>query len=68
MLFLPISVLFGDKEIADEIMAGTDPKVIKSLGRKVRNFDQEVWEEKCRGIVKDGNMAKVGIYEIGKIE
>jgi ribA/ribD-fused uncharacterized protein len=52
------AVLFHDPEIAAEILQATEPKVIKALGRKVRNFNQDVWEQNCRKIVHDGNYAK----------
>ena len=32
---------------------------MKACGRKVRNFDDEIWKSKCREIVKQGNTAKV---------
>jgi ribA/ribD-fused uncharacterized protein len=52
------AILFGDKEYADEIMKSDDPREQKSLGRKVRNFDDKKWKAKCRDIVKRGNYAK----------
>ena len=42
-----------------EIMASSDPREQKALGRKVRNFEVDTWNKKCREIVKMGNMAKV---------
>ena len=33
--------LFGDEEIRKEILACSDPRQIKALGRKVRGFDPE---------------------------
>lgn len=45
--------------MADNIMAATVPKDMKAFGRKVSNFDINVWNEKCRDIVKQGNIAKV---------
>ncbi len=32
---------------------------MKSLGRKVQNFDENIWQENCRDIVRKGNHAKV---------
>ena len=34
----------GDKEIRDQILKGSDQKQIKARGRKVRCFDQKVWD------------------------
>lgn len=49
------ALLFSDFEIADKIMAAKDnPSECKSLGRKVRNFDQKVWEREARAIVYEG--------------
>lgn len=57
--------LFDDEEILDEIMDAEDPDTQKSLGRRVSNFDQDIWEEeedngypRCWNIVWRGNMAK----------
>lgn len=38
---------FGDEEIAKEIvLKGKNPKTAKALGRKVKNYDDNVWNEK----------------------
>ncbi len=52
---------FGDNETLAKIMAATDPKEIKSLGREVRNFDAEIWGRKSREVVYRGNLAKFGL-------
>lgn len=49
---------FGDNETAEEIMATTDPKEIKALGRKVKNFDKDAWDAVADEIVFRGNVAK----------
>jgi hypothetical protein len=36
--------LFGDEAVAEEMLATTDPKKHKALGRAVRNFEQKVWD------------------------
>lgn len=36
--------LFNDEEIANKILKTSDPKVIKFLGRKVKNFDNVIWD------------------------
>lgn len=50
--------LFGDKETCKEIMACEDPKQIKALGRKVKGFDQVVWDQFKYPIVLNGNWCK----------
>lgn len=50
--------LFGDKEIEEKIMSCNDPNEIKGLGRKVRNFDEEVWNNIKYSIVVNGNYNK----------
>jgi len=54
------AILFGDEEIFQEILSTDDPKKMKALGRKIKNFDPALWgANKCR-IVYEGNMAKFG--------
>jgi hypothetical protein len=50
--------LFDDEEVEKEIMNTTDPKLIKALGRKVRNFDPAVWDKVKYSIVLNGNYYK----------
>ena len=50
--------LFGDQEIREQILKCSDPKQIKTLGRKVRNFDQVVWDKFKYAIVLNGNWCK----------
>ena len=52
------AVLFGDAEIAAEILAADHPRKHKALGRKVRNFDDAVWKRERLTIVREGNRAK----------
>ncbi|MDQ7134598.1 NADAR family protein [Staphylococcus aureus] len=39
------AMLFGDKEIAEQILKSKSPKECKRLGRKVRGFDEKLWNE-----------------------
>ncbi len=55
--------LFGDEESEAEILEARDPKTAKALGRSVRGFDGEVWDEHCREIVTRGNVEKFGQNE-----
>ena len=50
--------LFGDYQVANEILTTTDPKAIKQLGRKVANFNEEIWCQRRERIVYDNNLAK----------
>ncbi|KAK2188003.1 hypothetical protein NP493_147g01038 [Ridgeia piscesae] len=52
------ALLFGDDESAKKIMATSNPKDQKALGRRVHPFDPNVWKEKCRNIVEKGNLSK----------
>ena len=50
--------LFQDQEIMEQILNSSDQKEIKTLGRKVRNFDQRVWDHVKYSIVLNGNWRK----------
>lgn len=50
--------LFGDDEVAAQVVAAVPPKRAKDLGRRVRRFDEATWVGARREIVVDGNVAK----------
>lgn len=50
--------LFGDKDIKEKIMSSNDPKEIKALGRKVKDFDEKIWNNIKYSIVINGNYNK----------
>ncbi|KAF2033602.1 DUF1768-domain-containing protein, partial [Setomelanomma holmii] len=50
--------LFKDEDVARNMLATTDPKQHKALGRQVDNFDGKVWDEQKLKIVEDGNYHK----------
>ena len=52
------AMLFGDLEVAEQILQTSDPKAQKALGRKVRYFDDNVWMEHAYNYVVEGNRAK----------
>jgi len=57
------ALLFQDAEVARQIIdvtdaGSTDLAYIKSLGRKVRGFDEAMWVAKRDGIVLEGNLLK----------
>lgn len=52
------AVLFGDQAIAKNILKTQCPKTIKSLGRKVKNFDEVTWVANRSRIVQQGTYLK----------
>lgn len=50
--------IFGDEETRREILASTNPAIIKKLGRKVKNFDASIWDKRCIEVVYNGNHNK----------
>lgn len=50
--------LFGDEEMLAEILEADSPKTAKALGRKVRDFDNDIWKGNARRLVTEGNVAK----------
>ena len=54
------ALFFGDVDTAMEIMATSNPKLQKKLGRQVRGFSQEAWLNVAEQVVWKANVAKVG--------
>lgn len=54
------AVLFGDTDIADEILKIPHQGVVKDLGRKISNFDEGTWIQHRESIVYRGNILKFG--------
>lgn len=52
------ALLFGDKEINEEIMKSSSQGEIKALGRKIRGFKEEIWSQFKRPIILTGNYYK----------
>jgi ribA/ribD-fused uncharacterized protein len=50
--------IFKDDYALAAILASSKPRDQKALGRQVRNFNQDVWNSVCRGIVYLGNLSK----------
>lgn len=61
------ALLFGDIAIYEKIMEADSPKKMKSLGRKVKNFDPKRWEKHRYEIVLCANMLKFG-YDMELLE
>jgi ribA/ribD-fused uncharacterized protein len=56
--------LFADNESIQQILEAHDPKTAKALGRQVKNFDDKIWNETCRRLVTEGNVAKFSQNEV----
>ena len=52
--------LFGDAEIAGQVLTAGHPGEAKKLGRLVRNFDEDRWVAARYDIVVAGSVAKFG--------
>lgn len=50
--------IFGDEETRQQILAEYSQLAMKKLGRKVRNYDDDIWKKSRFDIVVKGNMAK----------
>lgn len=50
--------LFGDENIAQQILNTTQPITQRKLGRKVKNFKKKIWNKHKYDIVKKGNRLK----------
>lgn len=54
------AMLFADAENAARVLDVTHPNEAKSLGRRVRGFDEQLWTERRYDIVVAGSVAKFG--------
>lgn len=57
------ALLFSDEEVVKEILevegvSSGDMATVKALGRKVSNFDNEIWEANRERIVLEGSLHK----------
>lgn len=52
------AVLMNDSETAQLILQTNDPRKMKALGRKVRGWDQDLWDEHKADIATRGCRAK----------
>jgi ribA/ribD-fused uncharacterized protein len=50
--------LFGDNLSMQAILAADKPAVVKMIGREVKNFDSDIWNQKSFDIVVEGNWYK----------
>lgn len=50
--------LFNDNETLNLILEANTPKEYKQLGRKIKNFNHEIWDKNKFEIVFNGNLLK----------
>lgn len=55
--------IFGDAKTREEILASTDARTIKALGRKVSGYNESRWHAEREEVVYRGNLAKFGQNE-----
>lgn len=55
--------LFGDQATREEIVEAKSPAIAKKLGRKVANFDDQIWLQHRWDIVVRGNAAKFSQHD-----
>lgn len=55
--------LFNDHEILKQIIQSETPDQVKKLGRKVKNFDPQLWDKHKYEIVKQGNLLKFSQHD-----
>jgi len=65
-MFYHKAKLFNDKESLNKIMNTSDPKKQKNLGRKVKNFNEEIWKDYRYKIILLGNYYKFSQNELLK--
>jgi len=51
-------IVFGDLETANEILQATSPNHVRTLGRQVSGFDQDIWDLRRYDVVLEGNKAR----------
>ncbi|PPJ50641.1 hypothetical protein CBER1_05248 [Cercospora berteroae] len=52
------AILFNDLDIASQLLETDSPRQQKSLGAKVKNFNDKVWNKEKSNIVENGNWLK----------
>lgn len=59
--FMLEKALMFDESMVEVILATTDPRAIKRLGRKVKNFDEKKWNKVKYDIMVDILLAKFSV-------
>ncbi len=52
------AILFCDETIAEKILEASSPREMKTLGRMVRGFEPDVWDQNRERIVHENSVAK----------
>lgn len=52
------ALLFNDNKAFEKIINCISPKDVKSIGREIKSFDAQIWDENKYQIVKKGNFLK----------
>ena len=52
------AILFNDLDTAKKILSTSSVSKIKSYGREVKNFNEEIWDNNKMNIVTEGNYLK----------
>ena len=55
--------LFGDDTALSATLASDNPRETKRLGRHVRHFDHDLWQQECKNSALRGNLAKLSQNE-----
>ncbi|KAK3203426.1 hypothetical protein GRF29_112g1234278 [Pseudopithomyces chartarum] len=55
--------IFSDEDTAQEILATSEPRKQRALGRTVKGFEEKVWDAHKLRIVEEGNYHKFTISE-----
>lgn len=58
------AMFFGDKNIAHQITLTTHPMEAKKLGRKVKNFNEQKWDEARYEVMRDVLVSKFADKEL----
>ncbi len=62
------AMTFGDEQMAEEILDTPNPKDVKALGRKIKNFDSAKWDACSLAIMTSVNLSKYSQNEAFKKE
>lgn len=57
------AILFNDIESANKIMNSSNPREHKNIGRLVKGYDQEIWDNHKLIFVCDGNILKFSQHQ-----
>ena len=57
-LFVRLAKLFKDDDLEKRLTKLNNPVVIKGLGKKIKNYNKDIWRGEIESILHDGLMAK----------